>query len=141
VERSLSRYRLAGIAAVVAVGGWLAATACSNYSEGERCETANNNEDCNTEQGLICTRVEELAPGYNNAQTQGDRCCPSDRNLASHPACKFPQEDSGVFGPPPDAAADADATVEDVDAGTDADVDADAGDAGDAIADADADGG
>lgn len=144
VKRQVRRYRLVGIGMTLVVGSWLIVTACSNYGQGERCETGNNSEDCSQEEGLVCTRVEELAPGFNNPQTQGDRCCPRDRNQATAAPCKFPTEDAGVFGPPGESegGADADAgALPDADAGSDADPDADAGDAGDAGDAADADGG
>jgi hypothetical protein len=64
---------IAGVAAV--------AVACSNASEGERCEVNNNNDDCTS--GLRCVPAAEVNQPYNTA----DRCCPENRANASHPAC------------------------------------------------------
>lgn len=105
------------------------ASACSNQGEGERCEVLNGNDDCKTDEGLICYPEAQL----RNANS--DRCCPADRSRATHPVCKTTVDlgggDSAAppdTGPPP--APDAggqDANVEDApsDAG---DVDADAAD-------------
>lgn len=44
---------------------------CSRQAEGERCDTNNNNEDC--ESGLQCTPLRTLGRG-----TLGAVCCPDD---------------------------------------------------------------
>lgn len=71
------------------------ATACSNQGEGERCETQNRNEDCDTSAGLICYPANQL--GSNS-----DRCCPADRSKATHPVCKAATDISVDATPPPD---------------------------------------
>lgn len=76
-------------------GGLVAIAACSNQGEGEVCDVLNGNEDC--ADGLVCYRQADL----NNVQS--DRCCPSDRNTATHPACTTPKNIGGT-----DAAAPAD---------------------------------
>ena len=137
-KRTVSRrHRSAGIALVI-VGAFIAiVAACSNQGEGERCEVFNGNDDCKTGEDLVCTPFAQLR------NTDSDRCCPVDRNKATHPICKAAQEeidtDSATppdTGPPPtpeastpDAAPDA---SDDADAASDA---GDAGDAGDADAD------
>jgi len=121
------RYRIVSIVAVVVLGGFVALTACSNYGEGERCETLNGNDDCTD--GLQCTPKAQLAVPYNTA----DRCCPVDRTLAKEPSCAVPQNAAGNdAAPPPDTGPAPDATVGDAaEAGTDAatDTGADAADA------------
>jgi hypothetical protein len=58
------------------------ATACSNQGEGERCESANGNEDCKTDEGLICFEAAKLQ------NSDSDRCCPVDRSKATAAVCK-----------------------------------------------------
>ncbi len=96
-RRGRSRYTLAGIAALVLVGGWIALSACSNQGEGERCEIANNDDDCKTDEGLVCFPKAQLSPPYNNA----DRCCPRDRSQATTDPCKFPTNPIGGDATPP----------------------------------------
>lgn len=93
------------------------ASACSNQGEGERCEILNGNDDCNTEEGLICFPMTQLR------NTNSDRCCPADRSRATHPVCKTsadpgggdsaPPPDTGAPSPTPDAGPTPDADVED----------------------------
>jgi hypothetical protein len=134
IRRKRRRGATAAIAGAVMVSGWLVLTACSNQAEGERCQTANNSDDC--QDGLICLVASQVNPNYN----QSDRCCPVDRSQATHPACTLlqnpvagdsaPPPDTGPVGPP-DTGVD---TSTPADAGIDAD---DAGDdAGDDAADA-----
>lgn len=78
------RSRLVNVVLTVAVGAilsipWLAA--CSNYEEGERCESKNGNEDC--QDGLQCLPANLVTKPFDSS----DRCCPVDRTRASHPAC------------------------------------------------------
>jgi hypothetical protein len=93
---------------LVAVGG---VGACSNQAEGERCETLNGNDDCNTGGGLICY------PAALLVGTTSDRCCPQDRTTATAPVCKAPVSGVGDAsappdtGPPPTDGATADAVV------------------------------
>jgi hypothetical protein len=134
------RYRAASLVSLVAVAGWIALSACSNQGEGERCETANLDEDCQA--GLVCVPdpdPEDPANTFNpgghapvNPPYRGDRCCPRDRSTATHPACVTPTSPiTGDSAPPPDTGPVPDATV---DAGVDAPTGVDAAD--DAAADA-----
>ena len=75
------RYRIIGIVLAASVCAFVALTACSNYEEGERCETLNGNEDC--ADGLTCTPKAQINTPYDSS----DRCCPPDRTRATHPAC------------------------------------------------------
>ncbi len=106
------------------VGALIAvAAACSNQGEGERCEANNNNEDCRTDEGLICYPKEQLKT------SSSDRCCPLDRTKATTTVCKTSVEVGGGdatapadTGPPPTTdggTSDAEAGLED--AGGDAD--------------------
>lgn len=79
------RYKLVSVVLTVAVGAFVALTACSNYEEGERCEILNGNEDC--VDGLACTPKALINTPYNSS----DRCCPVNRSTASHPACTLLQ--------------------------------------------------
>lgn len=89
--------RAAGVALFVALGGFIAlATACSNQGEGERCEVANGNDDCKTDEGLICYRADQLA------DRTSDRCCPADRTKAKHPVCQTPVNIVGDAATPAD---------------------------------------
>lgn len=89
--------RAAGVALLVTVGGFIAlAAACSNQGEGERCQSANGNDDCNTAEGLICIPEGQL----RNANS--DHCCPADRSKAKHPICQRPVDIVGDGGAPPD---------------------------------------
>ena len=89
--------RSAGIALLVAVGGFIAiASACSNQGEGERCEIANGNDDCKTDEGLSCYPAGQLVD-----QTS-DRCCPTDRSKATHPVCRTPVDIVGDAATPAD---------------------------------------
>src|SRR5690606_14242775 len=91
------RRNLAAAVTALTLGGWLALVACSNNAEGERCQTANNNDDC--QDGLICLAAAQVNPSYNSS----DRCCPPDRSTATHPACTLLQNPiAGDSAPPPD---------------------------------------
>ena len=91
-----SGFVLLAVALVLAAIGIV--TACSNQGEGEVCNIANGSDDCQTDQGLACYDYRQL----NNVTS--DRCCPSDRSKATHPACVTPITISGAG----DAAAPAD---------------------------------
>jgi hypothetical protein len=82
-----------GVLAAIGIG-----TACSNQGEGEVCNILNGSDDCQTDNGLSCFRASDL----NNVTS--DRCCPTDRSRATHPACTTPIVISGSG----DAAAPAD---------------------------------
>jgi hypothetical protein len=126
------RYRTAGIVGVAAIGVLVALAACSNQSEGDRCDFDNGNDDCGN--GLVCVPKANqtgrssngvVNPPFNNA----DRCCPLDRNTATHPACTQNTSSTatdaavpGDTGPLPDVAVDAPADV--ADTGTDSPADA-----------------
>lgn len=89
-------FRAAAVLAVASLGVVLA---CSDQGEGDRCELDNGDADCDTAAGLICvpgpTRESsdtgswrtQYPGGLNDPYKNVDRCCPSDRNLATHPAC------------------------------------------------------
>lgn len=109
--------RKASFFTALVVGGLIAISiACSNQGEGERCEEANDNQDC--KDGLVCT-----APSRLNGSDSA-RCCPSLPEQATHPVCQIPvsiAQDAATppdTGPPPvgDAEADADADAGDTDA-------------------------
>jgi len=72
VKRLLALVLVAGIAIVVA---------CSNQGEGEVCNIENDSDDCEQGLNLVCYPAGQL----NNVTS--DRCCPSDRARATHPAC------------------------------------------------------
>jgi hypothetical protein len=95
--RRKRRTKAAAIVTVALVSGWIALSACSNMSEGERCQVANNSDDC--QDGLICLPANQVNPNYANA----DRCCPPDRTKATHPACTLLQSSvAGDSAPPAD---------------------------------------
>jgi hypothetical protein len=130
-----SRYSLAGIAVSVLVSGWIVLSACSNQSEGERCDVANSDEDCKTDEGLVCFPKAQLSAPYNNA----DRCCPRDRTTATTDPCKFPTNPiGGDSSPPPDTGPAPDVQVEGSTDSGDSGADVSSSDAADA---ADGDGG
>ena len=102
------RYRIVSIVLILMLSGFVALTACSNYAEGDRCESLNGNDDCLD--GLQCTLKAQLVAPYNSA----DRCCPVDRTRATHPACAIPSSAvGGDSAPPPDTGPTIDATVGD----------------------------
>lgn len=88
----------------------VASAACSNQGEGERCEVENGNDDCKN--GLICVPADTgkessaSAFGYtavNAPFNNSDRCCPTNRATASHPACTVTGSAGGDAAPPADA--------------------------------------
>ena len=97
---AVARFAFAG--AVLAVG--LATTgACSNQSEGQRCNLdGNGNDDCID--GLICTSQRDLF-GVNS-----DVCCPGDRTTATTAVCQINHAPVGGNPLPPDSGADASPT-------------------------------
>ena len=128
------RRKIAAVVTSLVVGGWLVLTACSNMAEGDRCQTENNNDDC--QDGLICLSKANVNQGYNNS----DRCCPPNRSTATHPACTQLQNPiAGDSAPPPDTGPVNNDSGSDtgVDTGVDTGADADAGN----LDAADADGG
>ncbi|HVJ92406.1 MAG TPA: hypothetical protein VM580_21545 [Labilithrix sp.] len=106
----------AGLAALFTI-----VVACSNQGEGERCEVANGNDDCKTDQGLICYPAKEL--GKN---VESDRCCPADRAKATHPVCKTSIAVEGDATAPADTGPPPNEPDAEPDAGADADAEADA---------------
>jgi hypothetical protein len=64
----------------------LLASACTTQSEGQRCQTANGNDDCDN--GLVCYKAAEiyLAGGQSS---NADICCPVDRTQAVEDICKL----------------------------------------------------
>lgn len=124
----------------LSLGGWAAlVAACSNQSEGERCDKASGNggdDDCQA--GLRCIAVQAQGQA-----TQTFVCCPADTTQATTAICQAPQAvgldaappatpDAGAIdagadsAPPGDASSDADAAPDDGGADADADTDADA---------------
>jgi hypothetical protein len=119
------RYRAVGIVGIVVGAIFFAFGGCSDQGEGERCQTLNGNDDC--QNGLVCVCATPLNcintsygfvnPPYNTS----DRCCPSERALATTPQCvagvgpstgdaNVPIQEAGPEAAA-DAAADADAQV------------------------------
>lgn len=91
------RYGIVSIALCLGLGAFVALAACSNYDEGERCETLNGNDDC--ADPLQCIPKAQIPVPYNGS----DRCCPANRAAATHPACMQPQNPiGGDSAPPPD---------------------------------------
>ena len=125
-----TRHRSLGIALFALAGAFIVvASACSNQGEGERCESLNGNEDCKTDEGLICYPQAQLR------NSNSDRCCPLDRSTATHPVCKTSVDVNRDATPPPDTGPPptGDDGGPDADAGEDApsdagDLDADAAD-------------
>jgi hypothetical protein len=117
-----SAWRLASVALVLSVGAFIAiVSACSNQGEGERCEVENGNDDCKTDEGLLCWPQEQLGRGSN-----ADRCCPAIREKSTHPYCKTTPSIGDGGETPPDTG-----PAPTPDAGGDGGSDADAGDASD----------
>jgi hypothetical protein len=106
--------RAGSIVLLIGVGALLAvAVACSNQSEGERCDTLNGNDDCTG--GLICYPQAQLK------DTISDRCCPADRSKATASVCQVavdilggdastPADSGPSLGPDASSDASADAT-------------------------------
>ena len=91
------RYRIVSVALCLGLGAFVALAACSNYDEGERCETLNGKDDC--ADPLQCIPKAQIPVPYNSS----DRCCPANRATATHPACMQPQNPiGGDSAPPPD---------------------------------------
>jgi hypothetical protein len=121
------RYRIVSIVLCLALGGLGVVTACSNYGEGERCEIANNNDDCQSP--LQCTPAAQLNAPFKGA----DRCCPVDRTTATHPACTVLQSSiGGDSAPPPETGPGTDATTTDAPVETSTPADTGTADAADA---------
>jgi len=129
------RIRIVGVLMASMLGGIVTLAACSNQAEGERCQAENGNDDC--QDGLVCLAASQKdfngGTGFVNAPyNNSDRCCPLDRDNATHPACVNLQTTvtgdgaapPAETGPTPDAATDS----SQADTGTDA---ADAADAAD----------
>lgn len=82
--KRLSARRFAGpVVSALLFAGIVVGSACSNQGEGERCEIANGNNDCKTDEGLLCYPANQL----NNSNS--DRCCPAKRELSTSPVCKL----------------------------------------------------
>jgi len=116
------RFWIASFAVTALIGGFVALTACSNYDEGERCESGNGNNDC--VDGLQCTPKSQLTSPFNSS----DRCCPVDRSTATSAACAVPTNPiAGEAAPPDDTGPGTDSSSTDAtgketstEAGTDA---------------------
>lgn len=120
IRRRPSRPTIALVTSAL-LGVFVALSACSNQGEGERCNFLNGDEDCKTDEGLVCYQAAQLT------DKDADRCCPRDRNTATNPLCKLPLD----IGTGTDAAAPADSGPPTSDGGdgtgADAGADADAG--------------
>jgi len=81
-ERRLRKAILA--TSLVGLLGIVVLAACSNQGEGERCDHLNGDDDCKTDEGLICYEAKFLN------QTNSDRCCPKDRSQAREAVCQTP---------------------------------------------------
>jgi len=128
-----ARNRILSVLLASCLGVLAVLSACSNYGEGERCETLNGNDDC--ENGLTCTPANQLVAPFNSS----DRCCPFDRSQATVASCKPGTSTIGNTPPPADTGPPDTSTGDAADAadtGTDA---ADASDAADGDAADDAD--
>ena len=126
------RRRIVTAAVLSALGIFGIVTACSNYGEGQRCQPANFNDDC--ENGLTCTLAAQLDPPFRSS----DRCCPSDRSQATTAECR--QTATGIGNQPPTEGGSAEASIDASEASVpeaSTDADADASDAADADEDAD----
>ncbi len=83
----------AALAFAVALG--VSSPACSNQSEGDRCDRNDDNggnDDCGN--GLICTRYDTL--GGAAAANQTDICCPQDRAQATTAICALHANTTGA---------------------------------------------
>ncbi len=69
-------FKAAGLVAFAAL-----CAGCAKQGEGERCDTHNDNRDC--ESGLICTSLSSL-----NRGSEGAVCCPDDRSNSSAAICE-----------------------------------------------------
>lgn len=65
----------------LASAGLLAAlvASCTGQAEGDRCQLANNNDDCQA--GLVCTQGSKLNRNY-------DLCCPPEGTTVTSDSCK-----------------------------------------------------
>jgi hypothetical protein len=72
---------LPGLALLAFVGALVASVACSNQGEGQFCDTANGNSDC--QDGLQCV----AAPGLPSGLVNTNRCCPIPPAQATTPEC------------------------------------------------------
>jgi hypothetical protein len=84
VKRPSGRKTTVLVVVSLLLAGIGAFTACSQQKEGEICNFANGNDDCDTDNNLACYEARTL----NN--TTSDRCCPIDRSKSTHPACVIP---------------------------------------------------
>ncbi|MBX3201551.1 MAG: hypothetical protein KF894_25670 [Labilithrix sp.] len=117
-----------GVVLLLAVGTFVACVAaCSNQGEGERCDVFNGDDDCKTDEGLVCYPMAQLQ------NTDSDRCCPRDRSRAKHPVCVTPTTVIGDATTPADTgpapsgdASGSDASGSDASSDADASTDADA---------------
>jgi hypothetical protein len=122
-------YRIVSVVLCLALAGFVALTACSDYQEGERCEILNGNSDCAS--GLQCLPKAVINTPFNSS----DRCCPVDRSTATTAPCIIQQTPIAGDAAPNDANSGpgADVTVSDAPADTstvpEAGTDADAADA------------
>lgn len=121
--RGLARSLLAGFSVVAVCAVFVGA--CSNQAEGERCEAANGNDDC--QDGLVCDPNKSI-------------CCPVDPRQATTPGCVGSTSAGGEAGIPQEASTGTDSSTP-VDSATDAPVDSSSSDSGDDAADANDDGG
>lgn len=90
----------------------LTLAACSDQSEGDRCQVENGDDDCKGN-GLVCLPASKVNPPFDN-QGKSARCCPEDRRTATHPACtELTSSITGDSAPPPNTGPTADAALSD----------------------------
>ena len=100
------------------------AAACTTQSEGQRCQIANGNDDCDN--GLVCVEGKLITlPGGGNSNA--DICCPVDRTQAVEDICKLSPVTPGSDASIPDTGT--------TDSATDTGAKDGASDAGDASTD------
>lgn len=125
MNRLLLALASAGVAIALVVS-------CAGQAEGDRCQLANNNDDCQA--GLVCTQGAKLNRNY-------DLCCPPEGTAVTSDSCKVapisPGSDAAITdGSTTDTGVkDTGTTDSSSDAASDAS-DASATDSGDASADA-----
>jgi len=120
--RLLARSFLVGLTIVGASAIFMGA--CSNQSQGDRCDTQNGNDDC--QDGLVCVSGKNV-------------CCPQDPAMATVIECQAPSTAGGEAGIPIEASP-GDSSTADV-TSSDAETDSATSDATDDASDANDDGG
>ena len=102
IKPTIMSFRSLLSAAALVLAGAFVFQACSKQVEGERCETANGNNDCDP--GLYCVQRECCSDTI---------CCPAERSAATTSECK------GAATTPTDAATTDTGSTTDTGAATD----------------------